>query len=135
MLTSDTQWKGNSPGSNAAGPGLCMNLAKADSPNRFQGAFIGIAWMCQFQVVVLGYITFKRFSGLYFWSICSATIAVFIFTLGVVLYHFELGNRLGWLSSLLVTVGYLAFIPSEYSIIYSRSESCNSIMNLLIVFI
>jgi hypothetical protein len=97
----------------------------------FQGGFIGIAWMCQFEVVVIGYITFKRFSGLYFWSICAATVAVVFYTIAVVLYHFVLGDKHVWVSSALLTIGYLSFIPSEFLVIYSRSESYKSAMNLL----
>jgi hypothetical protein len=90
--------------------------------------------MCQFQVIVIGYITFKRFSGLYFWSICSATTAIVICTLGVVLYHFVLGDSLVWLSSALFTAGYLSFIPSEFFIIISRYENYRFVETLLISF-
>jgi hypothetical protein len=85
-----------------------------------KGGFIGIAWMCQFLVIVFGYIAFKRFSGLYFWSMCCATAALIFYTIAVVLYHFVLGIKLAWLSSVLLTIGYLTFIPSEFMVIYSR---------------
>ncbi|KAF2100178.1 hypothetical protein NA57DRAFT_73791 [Rhizodiscina lignyota] len=84
------------------------------------GGFIGIAWMCQFQVIVIGYTTFKRYSGLYFWSICSATVSLIIYTLGVLLYDFILGDTHAWIPSVLITAGYLIFIPSEYLFIFSR---------------
>jgi len=84
------------------------------------GALMGITWMCIFQVVVIGYTTFKRFSGLYFWSIFVATIAMTVWTLGVVLYHFILGNTHVWIPTVLITAGYLIFLPSKFLFILSR---------------
>jgi hypothetical protein len=79
-----------------------------------------MAWMCQFQVFVMGYTTFKRFSGLYFWSICLATISVIVYTLGVVVINFIPSNTHLWIPSALITGGYLVLIPSEFLFIYSR---------------
>jgi len=76
--------------------------------------------MCQFLAVVMVFITFKRFTGLYFWSICAATVSVVLYTIAVVLYNLVLGHRQLWLTSVMLTIGYLAFVPSEFLVIYSR---------------
>lgn len=82
--------------------------------------------MCQFQVVVMGYTTFKRFSGLYFWSILVATISVIIYTLGVVVINFIPSSYTHlWIPSALITGGYLVLIPSEFLFIYSRYALSN----------
>jgi hypothetical protein len=60
------------------------------------------------------FITFKRFTGLYFWSIWAATVWVVFYTIAVVLYNLLLGHRQLWLTSVLLTIGYLAFVPSRW---------------------
>jgi hypothetical protein len=95
----------------------------------YQGALMGITWMCIFQVVVIGYTTFKRFSGLYFWSIFVATVAMTVWTLGVVMYHFVLGNTHVWIPTVLITAGYLIFLPAKFLFILSRYRCSRLVMN------
>lgn len=80
-----------------------------------------MGWLSLFGVVVLGFITFQRCSGLYCWSIIFATF-------GAALYNLHRTFELGFLPksentlslSLIVTVAGLIYIPSEYAMVYAR---------------
>lgn len=77
-----------------------------------------MALLCQLEVVFITFTTFKRFSGLYYWSIVSAAIGAFLVTLGATLCFF--GLRPTWPGAIIVNVGYFVYIPAEFSMIYSR---------------
>jgi hypothetical protein len=83
-----------------------------------RGGFIGMALLCQFEVIVITFTTFKRFSGLYFWSIVYAAIGAFLVTFGVAMSFFDLRSTMP--GTVVTNVGYFVYIPAEFAMIYSR---------------
>jgi hypothetical protein len=77
-----------------------------------------MAWLCQFEVIVVTFTTFKRFSGLYYWSILSAAFGAFLVTLGATLSLFFIESS--WPGVIVLNAGYFVYIPSEFAMIYSR---------------
>ena len=66
------------------------------------------------------YLTFKRYSGLYFWSICAATLSLIVYTIAVVMNRFIPATEHQWSASILMAASYLLFIPAEFLVMYSR---------------
>lgn len=84
-------------------------------------AFTAIAWYNALELLILIFIVFKRYSGLYFW-------AIFITTLSIVPYQagaFTKQNKLmspGWemLPVFLTTFGWIIMVPGQSLVLYSR---------------
>jgi hypothetical protein len=87
------------------------------------GAFNAMGFLCTFELIPIIWTTFKRRSGLYFWGIVVATLGSFLFNLGTTIYLFNLSNGttlLLGITTAISTLGYLLYIPAEYTILYSR---------------
>jgi hypothetical protein len=87
------------------------------------GAFNAMGFLCTFELIPIIWATFKRRSGLYFWGIVVATLGSFLFNLGTTIYLFNLSDGttlLLGLTTAISTLGYLIYIPAEYTILYSR---------------
>lgn len=70
------------------------------------------------EMVLLIISTFKRWRGLYFWSLCVCTLGVILYTLGMMLTFFNLG--IFWLSLVILDIGWVAMITSQSFVLYSR---------------
>src|SRR6186713_2176680 len=79
---------------------------------------LGIALYNTLELVLLILTTFKRWKGLYFWSLslCNAGVAAFAF--GMMIDYFRLSVL--WLSKTLVSSGWMAMIVCQSLVLYSR---------------
>ncbi|KAF2094332.1 hypothetical protein NA57DRAFT_18660, partial [Rhizodiscina lignyota] len=76
---------------------------------RSMTAFTAIAWYNAVEVLVLIFFVFKRYSGLYFWSLLITTLAVY--------------NNVSHddpLTKALLTIGWVIMVPGQSMILYSR---------------
>lgn len=62
----------------------------------------GIACFNVIELILLLFVTFSRWSGLYFWSLLIASFAVLPYSVGFLVLYFQLTSN--WLSISLITV-------------------------------
>jgi hypothetical protein len=83
-------------------------------------SFSTMGLLCCVQMFIMISITFRRRSGLYFWSLIGATSAQTLTTLSVLLQFVILKGRLTALPAVLGAVGFLFFPPLILLTLYSR---------------
>ncbi|KAJ9193230.1 hypothetical protein DTO164E3_6852 [Paecilomyces variotii] len=82
--------------------------------------FTGIAWYNAIELIVLLFVTFSQYKGLYFWSLlCSAVVGVVPYSLGFLLKFFNLTSA-RWLSVTFLTVGWYFMVTGQSIVLYSR---------------
>lgn len=82
--------------------------------------FTGIAWYNAIELIVLVFVTFSQYRGLYFWSLlCSATLGVIPYSLGFLLKFFQLTSA-RWLSVTFLTFGWYFMVTGQSIVLYSR---------------
>lgn len=64
--------------------------------------------------------TFKRRSGLYFWSCIAAAVGTSLMSLQLLLFSYILGERHLWLTCTLGALGFMMYLPGDYMMLYSR---------------
>jgi hypothetical protein len=84
------------------------------------GALTGASLFCNIELWGLIWITFKRRTGLYFWSILVATIGSFLYNINVILGYFVTIPVPTWAFGITGVLGYLIYVPAEYFVLYSR---------------
>ena len=62
--------------------------------------------------------TFKRWRGLYFWSLCACNAGVIFYTLGMMLGYFKL--CILWLNATMLNIGWICMIVCQSLVLYSR---------------
>jgi hypothetical protein len=70
------------------------------------------------EMVLLILTTFKRWRGLYFWSLSLCNFGIFAYTIGMMLSYFEL--CILWLSKTWLDVGWMSMIICQSLVLYSR---------------
>jgi hypothetical protein len=113
---------------------------------RSMTAFTVIAWYNCILILILIFFVFKRYSGLYFWSLLITTLAVVPYTTGKCLKmspelytsNLLLGSWIkqntsddGYLIESLVTIGWVTMIPGQSLVLYSRLHLITQNENLL----
>ncbi|KAJ9650565.1 hypothetical protein H2198_010130 [Neophaeococcomyces mojaviensis] len=69
-------------------------------------------------MVLLISTTFKRWKGLYFWSLCICNYGVASYSLGMMLMYFDLSVL--WLSKVLLDAGWICMVICQSLVLYSR---------------
>ncbi|OKL60482.1 hypothetical protein UA08_04143 [Talaromyces atroroseus] len=70
------------------------------------GTFTGVAWYNATELIVLIFVTFRQYRGLYFWSLLvSSALGVLPYSVGFLMKFFQLTSAT-WLSVTLLTVGW-----------------------------
>ncbi|KAL2014450.1 hypothetical protein VTN00DRAFT_1975 [Thermoascus crustaceus] len=81
--------------------------------------FIAISWYNVVELVVLVLDTFRRWRGLYFWSLLlSSSLGVFPYSLGFLLKFFTRANS--WVSVTILTIGWWVMLTGQSLVLYSR---------------
>ncbi|KAL5344961.1 hypothetical protein ACLOAV_009914 [Pseudogymnoascus australis] len=84
------------------------------------GSFIVISWYNCIELLVLIFITFNHYSGLYFWSLLVSTVfGVLPHSVGYLIKDFDL-TVATWLPVTLVTIGWWVMVPGQSIVLYSR---------------
>lgn len=79
---------------------------------------IALALYNSIEMVLLISTTFKKWKGLYFWSLTLGNYAVTAYAMGMLLSYFELCVH--WLHSIILDAGWLAMITCQSLVLYSR---------------
>lgn len=81
--------------------------------------FICISWYNVIELVVLVLSTFRRWGGLYFWSLLlSGCLGVFLYSLGFLLKFFTAANST--FSVTVLTIGWWTMVTGQSVVLYSR---------------
>lgn len=81
--------------------------------------FSAIAWYNAIELIILIFLTFHRYNGLYFWSmLLSAVVGVIPHALGFLFEFFSIGP-IG-LAVTLATIGWYFMVPGQSFVLYSR---------------
>lgn len=81
--------------------------------------FVGVAWYNVGELMVLVFLTFKKYRGMYFWSMLSSAWGIIPYSLGFLLKFFNATDAL-WLPITLLTVGWWAMVTGQSMVLYSR---------------
>ena len=111
----------NGTGSNAPGNGITGGYSGQSLGIKITIAtFAGIAWYNAIELVILVFVAFSQYRGLYFWSLLvSASIGVVPYSLGFLLKFFKLTTET-WLSVTLLTIGWWCMVTGQSIVLYSR---------------
>lgn len=81
--------------------------------------FVGIAWYNVIELIVLIFLTFKRYQGPYFWSMLISAVGILPYSVGYLMKFFDLTSAT-WVPITLLTVGWWAMVTGQSFVLYSR---------------
>ncbi|OJJ47606.1 hypothetical protein ASPZODRAFT_131150 [Penicilliopsis zonata CBS 506.65] len=81
-----------------------------------------ISWYNAVELVILVFVTFHRFRGLYFWSLLvSSAVGLVWYSLGFLLKFFGLVSvQAAWLPVTMLTIGWWCMVTGQSVVLYSR---------------
>jgi hypothetical protein len=83
-------------------------------------AFVSLGLATCLSMLVFVAMTFRRRSGLYFWSFVGLTLTQFSYNLGLVLEYWAIDERRSWTAWIFLVPGYAFFPLFEDLVFYSR---------------
>ena len=81
--------------------------------------FVGVAWYNVGELMVLVFLTFKKYRGMYFWSMLVSAWGIIPYSLGFLLKFFNATDAI-WLLITLLTVGWWTMLTGQSMVLYSR---------------
>ncbi|KAJ5175425.1 uncharacterized protein N7482_001302 [Penicillium canariense] len=81
--------------------------------------FVGVAWYNVIELIVLIFLTFKRYQGPYFWSLLISSIGILPYSIGYLMKFFALTSAT-WVPVTLLTVGWWTMVTGQSFVLYSR---------------
>ncbi|KAJ5778325.1 hypothetical protein N7520_001571 [Penicillium odoratum] len=81
--------------------------------------FVGVAWYNVIELIVLIFLTFKRYQGPYFWSMLISSFGILPYSIGYLMKFFALTSAT-WLPVTLLTVGWWTMVTGQSFVLYSR---------------
>lgn len=82
--------------------------------------FAGLAMYNALELIVIVFLTFSRYNGLYFWSLLVASWGIIPFSLGILIKYFSLIPGNAWVSELLLTIGWWTMVTGQSVVLWSR---------------
>ncbi|KAK4998062.1 hypothetical protein LTR66_002644 [Elasticomyces elasticus] len=94
---------------------------RGDNANivRAMTAFTAVAWYNSIELVVLVFVVFKRYAGLYFWSLLITSSSISVYALGAWMKMVQLTD-VDLLSVTLSTVGWMVMVTGQSLVLWSR---------------
>ncbi|KAJ5551366.1 hypothetical protein N7535_000683 [Penicillium sp. DV-2018c] len=110
---SDFTSAGNGISGGYQGDSLGMQIAIA--------TLAGVTWYNAFELMILLFVTFAEFRGLYFWSLfVSSSAGLLPYSLGFLLKFFNVTPHQPWLPVILLTIGWWCMVTGQSVVLYSR---------------
>jgi len=82
-------------------------------------AFTAIAWYNVVELNVMIWMTFRRHSGLYFYSLLGSSWGILIYALAFLMKFFQVWTN-EYVSVALITIGWYAMVTGQSLVLYSR---------------
>jgi hypothetical protein len=93
-------------------------------------AFTVIAWYNAAELIILVFVVFKRYSGLYFWSLLITSAAIIPYQTGAWMKQIgEGGDPMGMI--ILSSIGWVVLVPGQSLVLYSRLHCITQNQKLL----
>ena len=105
-----------------AGPGAWITGSYTGDSNGVRitiATFVGVAWYNVIELIVVIFLTFKRYRGPYFWSMLIASVGILPYSVGYLLKFFALTSAT-WLPITLLTIGWWTMVTGQSFVLYSR---------------
>ena len=83
------------------------------------GAFIAVAWYNALELNILILVTFKRYGGLYFWSLLIASWGVIFYGIGFLFKFFQVIEN-DFINVVFITIGWWCMVTGQSVVLYSR---------------
>ena len=83
--------------------------------------FAGLAMYNSLELIIIIFLTFKKFSGLYFWSLLISSAGIIPYALGFLLKFMKITTGdLQWLAVTLLTIGWYPMVTGQALVLWSR---------------
>ncbi|KGO37077.1 hypothetical protein PEX1_043840 [Penicillium expansum] len=82
-------------------------------------AFAALAWYNAIELVILCLFSFKRWHGIYFWSLLISSVCIVPYCLGFVLLFFPIGVT-PWVCVTFIVLGWYGMITGQSVVLWSR---------------
>ncbi|KAB2570835.1 Integral membrane protein [Lasiodiplodia theobromae] len=82
--------------------------------------FLSVATFNGVDILIKAYFTFRRRSGLYFWSIVLATFGIFLYVIGFIIKYFITLDSTRWIGLALIITGWVPMVSCQSLALYSR---------------
>ncbi|KAJ5394731.1 hypothetical protein N7509_006518 [Penicillium cosmopolitanum] len=108
--------------SSSSSPGVWITGSYTGNSNVVRitiATFLGVALYNVIELVVLIFLTFKRYQGPYFWSMLIASMGILPYSVGYLIKFFGLTSAT-WVPLTLLTVGWWTMVTGESFVLYSR---------------
>ncbi|PSN60236.1 hypothetical protein BS50DRAFT_212372 [Corynespora cassiicola Philippines] len=86
---------------------------------RSMTAFTAIAWYNSIEILSIIFFIFKRYSGLYFWSLLITTLSILPYASGAWMKQNNVSHN-QVLTDVLSTIGWVIMVPGQSLVLYSR---------------
>jgi hypothetical protein len=103
-------------------------------------AFLGMSFLCLFQMLFFIGTMFRRKSGLYFWSILITTVSELSLNFSAILYFWVLKDSLPGVTLLFEAPAYIGYVLFEFLVLYSRlhllsasQRTLRTVLSLIVV--
>jgi len=106
----------------AAGDGISAHYEGASLSMKITIATLaGITWYNALELLILLFVTFAEYRGLYFWSLLiSSSAGLLPYSLGFLLKFFNLNLDIPWLPVTFLTIGWWCMVTGQSIVLYSR---------------
>lgn len=116
-----------------------VEYAYSDGIQRYiLSAFAGIVWYNAIELIVVCFVTFRRYRGCYFWSLLVSSFSLIPHVLGYIFLLFPLGIS-PWLSVSFVLVPWCGMVTGQSLVLWSRLhlvlQSPNALRGVLCMII
>lgn len=108
----------NSNSSPSVAAGITGSLPDSLSLTLEISIFATLACWNSMELVVLIFLTFTQFNGLYFWSLLVSSFAILPYTIGFLVKYY--GNTAPWVGCLLLTLGWWGMVTGQSVVLWSR---------------
>ncbi|POS69474.1 integral membrane protein [Diaporthe helianthi] len=98
-----------------------VNIESIDAPQRYaMVVLLGCALWNSFEMVPIVLLTFKRYSGLYFWSVVLSTVGVVLNATGFILIIFDIGVNNKFPPGFMAAFGWVPMVAGQSLVLFSR---------------
>jgi hypothetical protein len=82
-------------------------------------SFSALAWYNALELNVLVFVTFKKYSGVYFWSLLISSWGVIPYAMGFLFKFFQITSN-DFISVTLITIGWYCMVTGQAIVLWSR---------------
>ncbi|KAL6160255.1 hypothetical protein ACJQWK_09558 [Exserohilum turcicum] len=97
---------------------------------RAMTAFTAISWYNSIEILVIVFCIFKKYSGLYFWSLIINALSIVPYATGAWMKQNSVAHN-AYLYNTLLTLGWVLMVPGQSMVLYSRLHLVSPNLKLL----